>query len=239
MGPGLVTQETVNCSTCSGRGSYYSDKDKCKKCEGKRTVSQKKILELYVPRGAQEGEKIVLAGEADQVPDQEPGDIIFHLSEVKHDTFHRQGADLQADLHITLSEALTGFNRVVLTHLDGRGIALNVQQPKGRVLRPGEVIKVKGEGMPIKKSDNKGDLYLTLEIAFPEDGWLKDDATMQQIRGILPKPEEPTKTDTVDEVQWEVCTNMDEFGAGSGGPRGAEWEDEDGEEGEAAQCAQQ
>lgn len=146
---------------------------------------------------------------------------------------------MQADLHITLSEALTGFNRVVLTHLDGRGIALNVQQPKGRVLRPGEVIKVKGEGMPIKKSDNKGDLYLTLEIAFPEDGWLKDDATMQQIRGILPKPEEPTKTDTVDEVQWEVCTNMDEFGAGSGGPRGAEWEDEDGEEGEAAQCAQQ
>jgi len=203
-------------------------------------VSQRKILELYVPRGAREGEKIVLAGEADQLPDQEPGDIIFELVEKEHETFRRAGADLLAELHITLAEALTGFNRVVVTHLDGRGIALNVQQPKGRILRPDEVLKVAGEGMPIKRSDAKGDLYLIVKIDFPEDGWIKDDATVQKIRGVLPPAKDEIKAEAVDEVSFSVIDNIEEFGAGSDDPRGGEeWEDEDGEEGAEAQCAQQ
>ncbi|KAL1304401.1 hypothetical protein AAFC00_003401 [Neodothiora populina] len=240
VGPGLVTQETVNCSTCNGRGSYYADKDKCKKCKGGRTVSQKKILELYIPPGARQGEKIVLAGEADQVPEMEPGDIIFDLAEAPHKTFSRAGADLSADLHITLAEALTGFNRVVLTHLDGRGISLNVTQPKGRILRPEQIIKIDGEGMPIKKSDAKGDLYLIVKIEFPEDGWLADETTIQKIRDVLPKPKPEIEAEVVDEVEWDIAPNMDDFGANSDDPRaGAQWEDEDGEEGETAQCAQQ
>ena len=203
-------------------------------------MSQRKILELYVPRGAREGEKIVLAGEADQLPDQEPGDIIFELVEKEHETFRRAGADLLAELHITLAEALTGFNRVVVTHLDGRGIALNVQQPKGRILRPDEVLKVAGEGMPIKRSDAKGDLYLIVKIDFPEDGWIKDDATVQKIRSVLPSSKDEIKAEAVDEVSFTVIDNIEEFGAGSDDPRGggAEWEDEDGE-GADTQCAQQ
>lgn len=239
VGPGMVTQETVACSVCNGRGSFYTDKDKCKKCKGGRTISQKKILELYIPRGSRQGDKIVLAGEADQVPDQEPGDIIFILSEVEHETFSRAGADLQADLHITLAEALTGFHRVVVTHLDGRGISLNVPQPKGRVLKPDQIIKVEGEGMPMKKSDSKGDLYLVVKIDFPEDGWIGDEATIEKIRDVLPKPKQEIKTDVVDEVDWDVTANLDDFGGGSDDPRGgAEWEDEE-DEGETAQCAQQ
>lgn len=240
VGPGLVTQETVPCSTCSGRGLYYADKDKCKKCKGNRTVSQKKMLELYIPPGARQGERIVLAGEADQVPDTEPGDIIFDIVEVQHKTFHRAGADLQADLHITLAEALTGFHRVVVTHLDGRGISLKVNQPKGRILRPDQVLKVEGEGMPIKRSDAKGDLYLTVKIDFPEDGWLSDEATIQKIRDVLPKPKPEVTADVVDDVEWDIVSNMDDFGGDSDDPRGgAAWEDDDEEEGETAQCAQQ
>ena len=52
IGPGLVTQETVMCDTCAGTGSIYKDKDKCKKCKGKKVTSERKILEIYVPRGA-------------------------------------------------------------------------------------------------------------------------------------------------------------------------------------------
>lgn len=246
VGPGLVTQETVPCSTCHGKGSYYAEKDKCKKCKGARTTPQKKILELYIPRGSREGEKIVLAGEADQDPDdEEPGDIIFELTEVPHKTFNRAGEDLQAELEISLSEALTGFNRVVVTHLDGRGISLNVQQPHGKILRPDEVLKVAGEGMPRKKSDERGDLYLTVRIAFPEDGWLKDEATIQRIRDVLPKPipygdgKPGTTPEEVEEVDFEAVENLDDFGGDSGDPRaGAEWEDEEEADGQP-QCAQQ
>jgi DnaJ family protein A protein 2 len=240
VGPGLVTQEQVPCSTCSGRGSYFPDDKKCKKCKGARTTSQRKILELYIPPGSRQGDKIVLAGEADQVPDQEPGDIIFELVETPHEVFHRAGSDLQAELKVSLQEALTGFNRVVLKHLDGRGISLHVKQPAGRILRPGEVLKISGEGMPIKRSDAKGDLYLIVDVIFPEDGWLRDEATIQKIRDVLPKTGEETITaEEVDEVDWEIVKDMEDFGAGSGDPRAAGWEDDSEEEGEAAQCAQQ
>ncbi|KAK4630888.1 DnaJ xdj1 [Fulvia fulva] len=246
VGPGMVTQATVPCTTCSGKGSWYQDKDKCKKCKGERTIKQKKILELYVPRGSREGEHIVLAGEADQDPDDsEPGDIIFELVEEQHKVFNRAGADLHAELDISLSEALTGFNRVVLKHLDGRGIQLHVEQPEGKVLRPDEVLIVHGEGMPLKRSDTRGDLYLSVKINFPEDGWLKDQKAVDAVKAVLPKAEGikfgPGETpEMVDEVQFEVIDSLEGFGAGSDDPRaaGAEWEDEDDGAG-GAQCAQQ
>ena len=199
------------------------------------------MLELYIPRGAREGERIVLAGEADQLPDQEPGDIIFTLSETPHDVFERAGADLRAELNGSLAEALAGFNRVVITHLDGRGIKMNVQQPNGNVLRPGQLLKIEGEGMPIKKSDARGDLYLVVDVEFPKDGWLKSEAAVQKVRDALPKDDkDDSKHEDVEEVEIDWDADMEEFGAGSGDPRagGAEWEDEDEGEG-GPQCATQ
>lgn len=204
-------------------------------------VESKNVLELYIPRGARQGDRITLAGEADQLPDQEPGDIIFTLTETPHEVFERAGADLRATLHISLAEALTGFNRVVLTHLDGRGIQMNVQQPDGKVLRPGQILKVEGEGMPMKRSDTCGDLYLEVEIEFPEDGWLKNEAAVQKIRDALPKEErEPEEHEEVEEVDFEWDADIEGFGAGSGDPRAGDgqWEDDDEEEG-GPQCATQ
>ncbi|TID18557.1 DnaJ-domain-containing protein [Venturia nashicola] len=234
-----VMQETVQCGACDGRGQAFKEKDKCKKCKGKRVVQTKKMLELYIPRGSRQGDKIVLAGEADQVPDQEPGDIIFQLQEIPHKTFKRAGADLVAEVHVTLAEALTGFSRVVLTHLDGRGIQLS--PPKGKILRPDQVLKIPGEGMPIKKSDARGDLYLSVTVDFPEDGWFKDSTELERIKNTLPGSTPAIKAEHVDELEYEDG-DLEDFGAGSDDPRGgAEWEDDedDDEEGEPPQCQQQ
>lgn len=235
VGPGMLTQQDMECSACEGNGEVFNPKDKCKKCKGKRTVEEKKQLELYIPPGAKEGDKIVLEGEADQIPGAiETGDIIFHLVEQPHDVFHRAGPDLSAKLDITLAEALTGFNRVVIKHLDGRGIHLTHPQEPGKILRPGETIKIVGEGMPFKRSDAKGDLYLIIDIKFPDDGAL-DDNTQEQLRKLLPGPEEPIKADEVDEAVFEEA-DIEDFGRGD--PRGGgAWEDEDEEEG--PQCATQ
>lgn len=244
VGPGMVAPMTVPCATCHGRGEFYREKDKCKKCKGERTVKQKKMLELYIPPGSREGEKIVLQGEADQVPDQEPGDIVFHLTEVPHRTFRRAGGDLAADLDITLAEALTGFDRVILTHLDGRGIRLSVTTPTDLPLQPGQCLKVPGEGMPLKRSDQKGDLYLIVQIEFPKKGWLSSELGEPQkklLLDALPKPAPPIiVVGEVDDVDVEYGASMENFGAGSGDPRaGEEWEDEDDEGAGGAQCAQQ
>ena len=201
VGPGLVTQERVICDTCSGTGKIFKEKDRCKKCKGKRTTSEKKVLEIYIPRGAREGERIVIEGEADQVPDQTPGDIVFTLVEEDHEIFQRAGDDLSAELDITLAEALTGFSRIVLKHLDGRGI--HISHPQGKVLKPGQILKVAGEGMPLKKSDLKGDLYLVVKIEFPEDGWTEDALSFESLQKILPKPEPPIEATEVDEVEFD------------------------------------
>ncbi|KAI9649324.1 DnaJ-like protein xdj1 [Ciborinia camelliae] len=239
VGPGLVTQERVMCDTCSGAGTIFKEKDKCKKCKGKRTTKEQKSLELYIPRGARDGERITLEGEADQVPDQTPGDIVFTIDEKDHEIFQRAGNDLSAELNITLAEALTGFSRVVLKHLDGRGILLN--HPQGKVLEPGQILKVEGEGMPLKKSDAKGDLYLIVKIEFPQNGWIEDTAAFSSLQEILPKPEPPITTEEVDEVEYDSDADIDEFGAKSGASgAGGEWEDEEDEDHEGgAQCATQ
>jgi len=208
VGPGLVAQERNVCENCSGTGRFFKEKDKCKKCKGKRTTSEKKVLEIYIPRGAREGERIVLEGEADQVPDQTPGDIIFTLVEDDHEIFQRAGDDLTAELHITLGEALTGFSRVVLKHLDGRGIHLN--HPQGKILRPGQILKVAGEGMPMKRSDLKGDLFLVVKIDFPDESWTPDAASYASLQKILPGPSPAIGATEVDEVEYDSDADIED-----------------------------
>lgn len=74
-------------------------------------------------------------------------------------------------MSVTLSEALTGFSRIVLHHLDGRGISVNV--PPGRVINNGDSFKVEGEGMPQERSQRKGDLWLKFEIEKIDEDWAK------------------------------------------------------------------
>ncbi|KAI1844644.1 hypothetical protein JX266_009100 [Neoarthrinium moseri] len=237
VGPGMVTREAAVCDRCEGSGKSIKEKDRCKKCKGKRVVKERKPLEIYIPRGSMQGERIVLEGEADQEPDMKPGDFVFVLEEEPHDVFHRIGADLSADLEVTLAEALGGFSRVVLTHLDGRGI--QITHPRGKILRPGQVLKVEGEGMPQKRGEDKGDLYLMVKVNFPEDGWLKDDSQYDSLLKILPGPAEPIKADEVDDVEYDDDADIEEMGAQSGDPRYQnEWADDDDEPGQA-QCAQQ
>ena len=183
-----------------------------------------------------EGDKISLEGEADQVPDQEPGDIVFRLVQTEHETFRRAGADLSAEIEITLVESLCGFSRVVVKHLDGRGLHIQHPQPNASVLEPGQVIKVVGEGMPYKKSELKGNLYLVIKVKFPEYGWLQKQQVLAKLQEILPSPGAPIKADVIDDVTYDEITNLDGFGTSVEGEEG--WVDGDEEDGEP-QCAQQ
>lgn len=104
-------------------------------------------------------------------PNIPPGDVIFRLKASPHDSFERSGSDLLANVKITLSEALLGFSRILITHLDGRGVSIS--SPPGKIIRPGQTIKLRGEGMPVfKNPDQKGDLYIVLEIEMPDTQWL-------------------------------------------------------------------
>ena len=66
-------------------GEVISEKDRCKKCEGKKVVKEVKILEVHVDKGMKHGQKITFGGEADQAPGVEPGDIVLVLQEKEHE----------------------------------------------------------------------------------------------------------------------------------------------------------
>ncbi|KAG7195960.1 uncharacterized protein KQ657_002347 [Scheffersomyces spartinae] len=193
-GPGIIRQESVNCTKCEGRGKIYRSKDKCKKCLGSRVQEETKIYEFEIKKGAHSGESIVLEGASDQAPGKQSGDIRLTYNCKPHDSFQRKGDDLYMKYKITLVELLSGFSKIVAKHLDGR--ALKITTPKGKVLRPGDFIKLKNEGMPSKKksaswfssssSQKRGDLYIELEIEFPQDNWYLEKNDLVSLLNILP-----------------------------------------------------
>lgn len=182
---GISTWKYVECSSCKGRGELFREKDRCKTCSGGGLVEETKILEAYIPRGATDGHRVVLEGEADEEYGKKTGAVVIEVQEQKHAVFERRGEDLYATVAISLAEAVCGLSRVVLSHLDGRGMRVNT--PPGTVIRPNQVIKVVGEGMPIPRSDRCGDLYLHVDIQFPPTGWLVESSELRKLRSMLPE----------------------------------------------------
>jgi len=138
----------------------------------------------------------------------ETGNIVFVLQEKPHEIFTRAAADLSAHASVTLSEALCGFSRVVLKHLDGRGISIT--HPRGKSLKQGQVLKISGEGMPYKKGDRRGDLYLTIDIEFPSNEWLSQPSNVDKLQALLPKPTaKPLEAEVVDNVEFDPAASME------------------------------
>ena len=52
---------------------------------------ERKILEVSVDKGMEDGQKVTFSGEGDQEPGLEPGDIIIVLDEKAHALFKRNG----------------------------------------------------------------------------------------------------------------------------------------------------
>lgn len=126
-----------------------------------------------------------------------PGDLHITVRPLPHPTFvlvpprsPSSPSDLSTTLSLTLSESLLGFSRLILVHLDGRG--LRVAQPgpgqRGwRVLKGGDEVVVPGEGM--WRAGRRGDLVLRVEVAMPDEQWamgLAERGGVETLRGLLP-----------------------------------------------------
>lgn len=166
LGPGMIQQIQSYCSECRGQGERISEKNRCKTCLGKKTVRERKILEVHIDKGMLDNQKITFSGEGDQEPGLEPGDIIIVLEEKEHPLYKRSGNDLILRMNIDLVEALCGFQKVIRT-LDDRDLVITVIP--GDVIKPGDVKCVVGEGMPHYKNPfEKGRLIIQFMVDFPK-----------------------------------------------------------------------
>ncbi|KAF1797141.1 hypothetical protein V8B55DRAFT_1485929 [Mucor lusitanicus] len=234
VGMGMIQQMQVPCGECDHTGEVA--KEKCKKCKGKKVTVEKKYLEVFIEKGMEDGQKIAMKGEGDQEPGVEPGDVILVLNQKEHATFTREGNDLLVEVTISLTEALCGFDKVIVTHLDGRGI--QVKQPAGQIIKPGMVKRIPNEGMPTyKRPDNRGDLYIKFDVEFPADNFTADFATLES---ILPKRKNKvSKQEIIDECSL-MDASMEAFGASSQSRNAYDEDDsEDDEDHGGVRCAQQ
>lgn len=222
----VIQQMQSPCTACNGRGRIIDDSKRCKNCHGNKVVSETKMIEVAVERGMKDGQKIVLPSAADEAPDAEAGDIIYIIREKPHPSFKRQGPDLMIRYEISLAEALCGFERYI-EQLDGR--KLHVRVPAGQVVRPGEVMVISGEGMPVYGAPfQNGSLFVRFEVLFPEK---MSAADVEALKKLLEYPPQPKAVPNCDEVAMSVGNEMD-FGRSVAEPQNAENVGE-GREGEA------
>eukprot|EP00286_Rhodomonas_abbreviata_P028823 CAMPEP_0181311454 /NCGR_PEP_ID=MMETSP1101-20121128/13146_1 /TAXON_ID=46948 /ORGANISM="Rhodomonas abbreviata, Strain Caron Lab Isolate" /LENGTH=391 /DNA_ID=CAMNT_0023418187 /DNA_START=71 /DNA_END=1246 /DNA_ORIENTATION=- len=225
IGPGMIQQMQAKCQECGGMG--YNTKMK----------QERQVLECNIEKGMQHGQKIVLRGEADQLPGTIPGDVVFVLACEKHDRFMRKGDDLLVQMPVSLAEALTGAH-VAIKHLDGR--TLIAKTKPGEVIKPMHVKTIDEEGMPAHKNPFvKGKLYIRFDITFPADGSLSP-ADIQKLQQALPQPPAPMVPDDAEEVTMRAA-DLQQMGAGQRGHgTGATDEDDEmgGGGGQRVQCAQ-
>jgi molecular chaperone DnaJ len=157
---GFFTIERT-CSSCRGTGKII--RNPCKTCRGSGLVQKDRMLNVDVPPGVEEGTRIRLSGEgAAGVNGGPPGDLYIFLSVAEHPIFQRDGHDLHCRVPVTFVTAAMGGNVDVPTLDGGRA---KVAIPEGT--QPGRQFRLRGKGMPVLRSAQKGDLYVELAVETP------------------------------------------------------------------------
>ena len=165
-GRGRVQQSTgifsiqTTCPKCGGRGTVIEQP--CVDCRGSGLTSQEVTLEVRIPAGVDSGVRLRIQGEGDRSPNGGPsGDCYVFVQIKKHPLFRREGQDLICQIPIGYAQAALGAEIEVPT-LDG---VEKIKIPAGT--QNGEIIRLKGRGMPIPRRNFAGDLLIQVVIEVP------------------------------------------------------------------------
>jgi molecular chaperone DnaJ len=157
---GFFTIERT-CGQCRGSGKII--RHPCKACRGSGAVEKERTLNVDVPPGVEEGTRIRLSGEGQAGLNGGPsGDLYIFLSVAEHPIFQRDGHDLHCRIPVSFVTAALGGAMEVPT-LDGGRAKVTI--PEGT--QAGRQFRLKGKGMPVLRSAQKGDLYVELAVETP------------------------------------------------------------------------
>jgi molecular chaperone DnaJ len=153
----FVHQRT--CPECGGRGSVAEKA--CVACRGERISLVRREVDVDVPAGIHDGQRIRIRGEGHAGLQGERGNL-FVVVRVRPDPrFVRDGDDLHTAHRLTMTEAALGTTALVPT------LAGDAKLEVLAGTQPGEVRVLGGGGMPSLNGDRKGDLYVRLDVAVP------------------------------------------------------------------------
>ena len=159
---GMQFQTTATCDACRGTGKII--KTPCSNCRGTGYVRVSKKLDVSIPAGINDGERIALRGQGSDGRNGGPaGDLIISVNVKKHSIFTREGYHLYCDLPLTVAEATLGAEITVPT-LEGNQ---TYTIPEGT--QPGTSFTLKQKGVPYVNNPNRrGDLIFTVNVEIPK-----------------------------------------------------------------------
>jgi molecular chaperone DnaJ len=151
---------TMECDVCHGDGRVPTQP--CSVCRGRGRQVSRRVLEVDVPAGISDGQRIRLSGRGHAGEGGASSGDLYVLVRVRDDErFVREGDDLITVLDVPAPVAALGGSLQVPT-LDGTAA---VDVPDGT--QPGEVLTLRGEGMPDLRNGRPGDLKVVVNVVIP------------------------------------------------------------------------
>ena len=127
---------------------------------GGHVVTRERTLNVKIPRGVKQGQRIRLAGQGTPgLSGGQPGDLYLQIDFRPHAFYRVDERDVYLDLPVTPWEAALGASVKAPTPTG----AVDLKIPAGS--RSGSKLRLKGRGIP---GNPPGDIYVVLKIVLPE-----------------------------------------------------------------------
>ncbi len=168
-------QSSSVCPRCHGTGKRIEGA--CEECDGQGRVPDRQRISVDVPAGIKDGQQMRVPdlGEAG-MQGAASGDLIVTVRVEQDDFFERNGNDLHAALTVPLTRAVLGSEMEIDGILEDEVVTCKI--PAGS--QTGDVVKVKGKGMPRVGSSSRGDMLLYLSVEVPKKLTKKQRKLMEQ-----------------------------------------------------------
>jgi molecular chaperone DnaJ len=173
------------CTDCRGSGSIIEHP--CDECHGTGVTTRTRTINVRIPPGVEDGQRIRLAGQGEAGLRGAPSGDLYVTVHVRPDkVFGRDGDDLTVTVPVSFTELALGTTLSVPT-LEGK---VGVRVPKGT--SDGRILRVRGRGVP-KRDGGHGDLLVTVKVAVPPNlegsalEALEAYATAERVSGFDPR----------------------------------------------------
>ncbi len=151
---------TQTCPRCSGAGRVIETP--CPECAGVGRVLEERKLEVEIPPGIHDGQRIRISGEGHSgALGGRSGDVYVRVRVRPDERFVRDGNDIFSTVDLTMTEAALGTRRAVPT-LDGD---FELELEPG--IQPGDVRVLRGRGLPVLQGYGRGDHRVLVNVAIP------------------------------------------------------------------------
>jgi len=177
----------VPCPTCSGEGVVVSSP--CKKCRGEGRARGEHTIPVQIPAGVSSGQYMTLRGLGNAGPRGGPrGDVLVVFDVADDPRFERDGEDLYTEVLVSYPQLVLGADIDVPTVTS----RVSVRIPPGT--QSGQVVHLRGRGLPRVNSSGSGDLHVRVQLWTPDRVSREEEALLQQLVAHQQTPPEHARS---------------------------------------------